>query len=335
MSKSIKPSLLRGYIVALDEKIYRICGIKSGSKMKLVPYDEETRTYDTENYIYVSAEKVCNDYALLQPDGRVTISIVESTPVIDGVKTLDVIICLFRNGKDIKLGTPYVVCRQNMHNVFDVFRYKQDTSKIVQTLQVGVSVSQETVPSNIKLESMLLCHKLLDTYAIEVYKTDTLNDIIQCLGRAKSKIDTALYNIKYEYMQFKKRNPFYTNFVGYHDKLEDLLGSPDVDFMYDFYRAFGMMKCNYNIDIIDNEGGVSHETYERLSLELNQWIRDIIAVEYYDDIDLDKITANKIFAAAKNGFFIITYADGESIADEQEYQRLLALYGKDIFNQRV
>ena len=276
------------YIEEKDE--IEIIRIKKIQNENLFSYIKDGETHK------ISREQLLNEYTRLKPDGILAFTIVNLEN-----KLKDVIVALYRT-KDLNNGIsiPYCACRQN---IFDMFTNQVQKGK---TMYVGVSVSQETMPDDTPFEIVLACNGIDYMNQVSVYLDDTLEQILSFVN--KSKFDLTLTNIH--------NNVTNNDIKGYCTTLNQLL--TENDFMYDFLRAYNIIRVNFAIDKEQTE----LDPFRREYVEglIKEEMFKTYVVKYDKEIDLNKIERSHIIISDKNKeIFIIAYDKGEYI--NREYAR--------------
>ena len=276
------------YIEEKDE--IEIIRIKKIQNENLFSYIKDGETHK------ISKEQLLNEYTRLKPDGILAFTIVNLEN-----KLKDVIVALYRT-KDLNNGIsiPYCACRQN---IFDMFTNQVQKGK---TMYVGVSVSQETMPDDTPFEIVLACNGIDYMNQVSVYLDDTLEQILSFVN--KSKFDLTLTNIH--------NNVTNNDIKGYCTTLNQLL--TENDFMYDFLRAYNIIRVNFAIDKEQTE----LDPFRREYVEglIKEEMFKTYVVKYDKEIDLNKIERSHIIVSDKNKeIFIIAYDKGEYI--NREYAR--------------
>lgn len=298
------------------QKYYKYIGkelysIRLG-RIKNNKFSAKVLTEDTHNeYIQVSEEELKSDYILLNPDGYITFCIVKLHGDIE-----DVIVTLHRN-KDMSANAlPYAVCRQSVSDVFSQTLVKTD-----QIIYVGCSVSQDTCPEGIDFRAMTSCDSMESMDAVAVYMDDTLNDILSFINIKKYNnvlFKSTSASIK-AYKNMKERATIARsqgNFMlspppkpfGYENDLKDLLIHND--FMYDFYKAFGINILPFPIYMEEyiniNDNSIRKIRY--LEDIIRHDILEVYVTPFSKTIDLKQIMRNYMLAIDSNDkLWIIAY----------------------------
>lgn len=265
--------------------------------------NENLFSYEKENVSYkITREELLKNYTKLRPDGTVAFTIVNLEN-----KLKDVIVTLYRT-KDLQDGIaiPYCACRQN---IFDMFTNQVQKGK---TMYVGVSVSQETMPDDTPFEIVLACNGIDYVNQVSVYLDDTLEDLLSFVN--KPKFDLVLTNIH--------NNVTNKDIQGYCTSLRQLL--EENDFMYDFLRAYNIIRVNFAID----KDSTELDPFRREYIEgiIKEEMFKTYVVKYDKEINLNKIERSHIIVSDKNKeIFIIAYDKGEYINRE---------YAKNIKDKR-
>lgn len=271
---------------------------------------------NSNEFIQVSEEELKDDYILLNPDGYITFCIVKLYGEIE-----DVIVTLHRNQDMFENALPYAVCRQSVSDIFT-----QTIIKTPEIMYVGCSVSQDTCPEGVDFRAMTSCNEMESMDAAAVYMDDTLDTILSFINVKKYNnvlTKSTISSIKsYEDMKnmtiaARAEGRFLAlppKPYGYENELKDLLIHND--FMYDFYKAFGINIIPYPID--NKAFKLSEDNYEANSIALQKirYIEDIIrhdilaiyVTAFNKTINLKEIKRNYMLAIDSNDkLWIIAY----------------------------
>lgn len=250
--------------------------------------------------ISLPPDELKEKYTRLRPDGVIYFNIVHVGEI------LDVMILMYRN-KDIqeKKNTPYIVCRQNITDVF-----ANTINPNYDNLIVGLAVSEESLPEKLPMETVLSCDGMEKSIGVCVYMDDTLQDILSMI---KTKdFDTVLYNlfvehIRYKYKDNQKEYLSKKNVDGYSKTLQGLL--EDNEFMYEFCHGYGIYPVTFEVTKDEINNG-KLRLYNRLAMSniLMKNIVDTVVVSFDKDIELDKIEKDYfLLRDIKNKMYIVLY----------------------------
>ena len=221
------------YIDKDNEQVLELIRILKADpiKDKIRYFDMHTGKANTIDY-----KTLIDNYSELSPDG----SIIFAVASVGNAN--DVIVALKDYANKSKNELPYAVCRQSIHDFFQDFN-KEDFRRI----SVGISVSQDTCPSNIHFGQVLTCDASKEIYQkhVMIYLDDTLDDILKLVR--STKYDNALKKLKTMAYQEARQEGFNeNNIIGYCESLRDLLESNT--FMYDFRKCFNIVEVPFHID---------------------------------------------------------------------------------------
>lgn len=262
---------------------------------------------ETQNKkITITKDTLINDYTKLNPDGFIYFNIAK-------IRDLeDVLITVFTR-EDIEKGDerPYSVCRQNITDFF--------ANSISPDMQYcGMNVTRDTLPVDVKMESILMCDTIESYEALAFYITDNLDTI---LSFVKTKeYDNILYTLLLDHVKYKFKDlgkKYYMDLIrnrntidGYCKGIKDLLIFNN--FMYDLRTAFNI----YSLDIdlsMDNEYGflstVNRQVIERiLCKNIVSGSNGSLIIRYNKDIDIDEIKRDYILVSDLNeNLYIVAY----------------------------
>ena len=170
------------------------------------------------NKYWISKDELIDNYTMLNPDGLMSISIVE----LD--ESPDIIVSVANLKKSDNL--PFAICRQCMYDFFTNEMIKDPD----RTMYLGASVNRKTCPANIDFNLLTTCNSIRETRFIAVYLDDNLDTILGLI-RTK-KYDDILRQIHVTMNKIYEGK----NIIGLNDTLRDLL--VDLQFMYDFRSCF-------------------------------------------------------------------------------------------------
>lgn len=170
------------------------------------PAEINVYDYETESIKKVRVDSL-KDYSPIKPDGIFTISIVHIRDA-KGQVYRDVIATAAKYLL-VELGidnTPYVVCRQNINDIF----YSLMSSDPETDNLVGLSVSKDTCPSNFDFKLMLAADSVECSDIVNFYRTDNIDDILKLFNIKKyndvllDSFQTYIKRIKKPEYNFKK-----------------------------------------------------------------------------------------------------------------------------------
>lgn len=185
-------------------KFYKSLEDGSFEILRVVDMDNKDKTrckvlnVDTEETQNVSYEYL-QQYVPLEPYGIVSFNIValEIDPKTRKPASKDIMVLAYKS-MDIKLGMqdPYIVCRQSINDFFAQFLDNDPENEFGQSNgmgeMVGVSVSRETCPTNIKMKSLASCVDILESQIVNIYRDDNVDTILKCVN------DTLKHNMDFD-----------------------------------------------------------------------------------------------------------------------------------------
>lgn len=261
-----------------------------------------------KNKVVLTKEQL-EEFTMIEPDGLI-IHVLASDPQ-HGVDTL----CMLYKIEDIdnNVMEPYAICRQNVIDPFETI-LNNDSSKIY----VGVSMSRDTAPADFDFKSLCTATGVRDQKINFVYKDDSFEDIM-------SFVHESLYNKALNIIKSHMSKDDRSTYIGFESTYRQLL--IDNDFMYDFRRAFNIVRLNLTIDTsIDSwtDDGIYKISDKEIktveSLTKHQVIAPIL-IKYDKSVDIDSIKRDYLFFEDLNKeLYIISYEKGEYI--NREYDSL-------------
>jgi hypothetical protein len=205
----------------------------------------------------------------------------------------DVVVTVHRKD-DLDKGDvePYVVCRQQVSNLFNEILIKDNF------YHLGMSVSRDTCPPDSNFMDALACNGLESGETISVYLDDTLDTILSLLDT--TKYDNVLKGI------YKDIDHNITE--GACQSLWSLLDYYDI--MYDFYLGNGIARVPF--DIVDDTINIEQVLYlEHLNKHV---LIEPMVVPYKYDLDLSKIERAHIrIIDSSMKVYVISYLEGEYV----------------------
>lgn len=260
-------------------------------------------------------------FTMLNPDGLI-VHVLASDPN-QGIDTL----CMLYRMDDIdkNIMEPYAVCRQNIVDPFEML-LNSDPNKTY----VGVSISKDTAPEGFDYMSVCAANGIRDQKVHFVYKDDTFEDIMSFVNH--TIFDKALQIIKSHMDDFD-----IMKFEGFKDTYKELL--QENDFMYDFRRAFNIIRINFTIDKsverwTDSIYKISAEEIKTIEGITKHLVMAPVLVKYDKSINLEKIEKSYIvFEDLDKGIYVISYDKGNYI--NREYDSLEDHRDKELLLNKI
>ena len=279
-----------------------------------------------ENNKKVSLSKLqFSEFTMLAPDG-ILVHVLASDPN-QGVDT----VCLLYRMEDIEesnipVPLPYAVCRQNIIDPFEMLLNNNPNKTIV-----GVSISQDTTPEGFDFKSVCMASGIRYQKLHFIYKDDTFEDMFRFIN--EELFDKSLKVIK-EVMDESDN----IKFEGFKDTYRELL--EENDFMYDFRRAFKIVRINFTIDTSVKswtEDGIYKISEKEVniieSITKHQVINPIL-IKYDKTVDLEAIKRHYIvFEDLNKKIYVISYDKGNYI--NREYDALSDQRDKELLLKKM
>lgn len=279
---------------------------------------------DKDNHKVSLSKEQLSEFTMLEPDGLI-VHVIASDPV-QGSDT----ICLLYRMDDLNNGDnePYAVCRQNIVDPFEIL-LNNDSNKTI----VGVSISKDTAPEGFDFKTVYTATGIRYQQINFIYKDDSFEDIMSFVN--KEVFDDTLKIISDILDDDKDCN---IKFTGYNNTYKELL--MENDFMYDFRRAFGIVRINISIDkSIDkwSEDGIykiSKQEIETIESLTKHLIIAPILIKYDKTVDLTEIKRSYIiFEDINKEIYVISYDKGNYI--NREYDALLDQRDKELLQNKI
>ena len=273
--------------------------------------------------------KLLKEYTPLEPDGVIMFSIVElggdvknpfQDVVVTGIKFLN-----------MKLGdtAPFVICRQNIVDIYNNLVVRTDDDIIY-----GCSINQNNCPSNYDFRAFLQCDKVVDTITVNIYRMDTLDDILALIET--NKFDKILEdnNATFIKNEVDKKDitkaMFKKSYKGWCKSLKQLL--TENNFQADINEMFGIIDVDFKLsDYMVTKKLPNGEEYDSVVDDMIVWfsglynapIQELTVLEYYHDINLGEFNNSRYFFLRDNDkkLYLLVYTINGEIkeADLIEY----------------
>lgn len=279
---------------------------------------------DEENRKVSLTKDQLSEFTMLEPDGLI-IHVIASDPM-QGSDT----VCLLYRIDDFNNGIsePYAVCRQNIVDPFEIL-LNNDPSKTI----VGVSISRDTAPEGFDFKMAYSANGIKYQQANFIYKDDSFEDIMSFVNEeAFDKTLKIVSDILDDDEDCRIK------FSGYNSTYRDLLIQND--FMYDFRRAFNIVRFNFAIDkSIDrwNEDGIykiSEKEIKSIEGVTKHQVISPILIKYDKSVDLSEIKRSYIvFEDSNKDIYVISYDKGNYI--NREYDALSDQRDKELLQNKM
>lgn len=277
---------------------------------------------DKQNNKIALSKEQFEEFTMVKPDGLV-IHVLASDPN-QGLDTL----CFLYKIEDIdnNVQEPYAVCRQNIVDPFEMLLNNDPTKTYV-----GVSISRDTCPEGYDFKSVCMAAGIRHQRIHFVYKDDSFEDIM-------SYVNENLFNKTLGIIRDHMDESDILRFIGFKDTYRDLL--KENDFMYDFRRAFNIIRINIDIDTsIESwtEDGIYKISNEEIEIIEGITKHEVIApivIKYDRTIDIEKIKRSYIlFEDSNENIYILSYDKGNYI--NREYDALEDQRDKELLQKKI
>ena len=284
--------------------------------------------YDREEYRIVSPESL-RGYTPLKPDGILTVADVE-VPDEEGKPHKDVIVTAtkYLNIEFNPVTIPYAVCRQSITDIFNNLVITNPDKELV-----GLSVNQDTCPTNFDFKVMFAASKIGVNDFINFYRSDVLDDLYEMMSIGTyNKTLKDLYLIHCDHTDDPKAM-FMHEHGGWCDNLKLLLDQNN--FQADIDQMLGITTVGFEVAPYLEEATNGKITYNIAREDFKYWlsyifkinIKEASVLEYDHDINLADFNDNKYFIIRDIGrklYLIVYTTEGEYLeADlEAKYQEM-------------
>lgn len=292
--------------------ILRICEILKDKNSVRVITENNTKSVMT-------IEDLSKEYTPLEPFGIMSFNIVSLGNTKD--KSKDVMVMMYKL-TDLKLGIedPFAICRQSIN---DFFADLLCNNPLTENNLVGVCCSRENCPTGIKFNILAACDDLISMNVVNIYRGDTLKDIMQCVPILKEMDNTLnklfITNCKAENV---KGTEFLTSHNGWCKDLKTLFKENNAQGCLD--EMMGITDVDFNLSNYFDKRDSGVYELNRVALLFFDEIFKVRAVqtrviEYNYSIDLAKFNnTNYVFLRDNtNKVYLIVYlVDGEFLESE-------------------
>ncbi len=300
----------------------RIVAVRKPFKIKSCTKDPSEITiydYDTDERKKVLVESL-KGYTPLEPDGIAVFSIINIRDS-KGVSCKDVVVTgtKFINVKYKVSNMPFVVCRQNITDVFYNLIAKDENDTLV-----GMSINQDNCPAQFDFRLMLAADSIVYSDFINFYRVDTLDEILKMVK--VNKFDEILSDLFARHINYigKPEMMFKNEHGGWCKNLKTLLTQNN--FMADINEMLGIIQVDFKLS--DYEVAVSKKDnnniveYKIARDDLRLWlssiykmnISEVAILEFGHDINLADFNDTKylLIRDITNTLYLAVYTiDGE------------------------
>lgn len=304
-------------------EVYKVISYVNTSEIRIKNID----TNEKKRMKYSDIEK--SGFNILNPDGYITFNIVDI-----GSNKEDIIVSMHRI-EDIAEGCrPYCVARQAVINIYNevIKRYDNFT-------HVGMTMSIDTVPENVKYDMMLACESVKLFTSIAYYIDDKLDDILECITvrnmKKYNQVLEALFMDNYEklsdYIKATEDILSKDNYYGFCRNLKTFLTYHE--FMYDARHGLGVAYIDKSFDLdlyTDQDMYVPHkEIVDYIEESYGFKIYNPVMYRFSKDIDLKKIDKNYLLCMFKEeNLYICTYDSSDDIIESIHENEMLSVADK-------
>lgn len=290
--------------------------VKDPAEITIFDYADDTR-----KKVRVDSLK---EYSPLKPDGIATFSVAtirdsNNKPCKDVLVTAIKFLNL-----ELKLSSiPYVVCRQNITDIFYTYITSEENHNMV-----GLSVNQDTCPSNFDYRMMLAADSVEHSEFINFYRLDTLDDILSMVKI--NNYDTVLNDLYNRHVKHENKPElmFKSEHNGWCKDLKTLLETNN--FMADVNQMLGITQVDFKVpDFLEDVKKDDEITYQVANYDLRVWLsstysvnmKEIAVMEFGHDINLADFNDNKYLLVrdSENKLYLMVYTtDGEFFGSDLE-----------------
>ena len=301
----MKITAMLGYKIFKEEQdkliMYRIIKMKN-YKDGVEPTEVSVKDIDTNEIKTVRVEDL-KGFTPLQPDGYLTFNQVH---IHNGNEILNDVIITASKILNLKIGDnlPYAICRQSCTDIFYNLLCADESEMIV-----GLSVNQDTCPTNFDYRELLACDGLDKTQYVNYYRTDTLEDVLPMIKKKRLN-DVMEENFK-KHIKVSGRtaNIFKKEDKGWCKDIETLL--TENNFQADIDQMLDITAVDFDIkDYIITKPlpGKPDEEYESITDDFKNWLKGLfrvnintISIIKYDyDVDMVDFKNSRYFLLRDN-----------------------------------
>lgn len=305
-------------------KLIRLIKTRKYKNTILDPVEVLVRDENTKEEYKLRTEILKNEYTPLMPDGLLTFNI---AGLRDGKgKIVKDVIVTASKILNVQIGDriPFAVCRQNITDIFYNLICKSEND-----MMVGLSINRDNCPTNFDYRIMLSCDDISYTESFNIYRNDTLKDILQYIKLNKFN---KIMEENYKEFVSTTNDPgliFKKSSKGWCKDLVTLL--KENNFQNDIDEMLGITAVDFEIaPFLEDKSipGKEEYTYKTPSKEFHDWLaynvfklnmKDITVLEYDHDINLGDFNNSRYFFLRDNSdklyMFIYTLYGEEYTVD--------------------
>jgi hypothetical protein len=291
---------------------YRIIKIRK-PKSTGAPCEITVKDLDTDEILKVKVEDL-KGFTPLRADGYLTFNIVHINDQHGGILRDVVVTASKIDNLEIGDNRPYAVCRQSITDVFYNLLCKDYDDMIV-----GLSVSQDTCPTNFDFFTMLACDGIDYSDNVYYYRDDTIENIYPMIKIYK--FNDVLYN---NFMKHVKhiadtRAAFKKQDKGWCKDLQTLLKENNFQMDVDQMLKITALDFDLKESFISKQLPGSNDEYTSLVPDLITWINqefrlninNITVIKYDIDINLVDFKDSKylLFRDNQKDLYLLVYTE--------------------------
>lgn len=304
-------------------EILRVVDLNQKDKTRCTAMDESGKNHKI-------GQEDLKGYTPLEPYGVVTFNLLKLNNKEGERADKDVMVTAHKL-IDLKLGlnnnTPFIICRQSVND----FYYDYISHNPTETRMYGFSVSQDTCPTNINMNTLTACSEVLESIMIFVYKDDTVESMITCIpSYIKYNIDKCLKQLHDEYCDSINATPIVKAgkvIHGWCSDLETLMNTNN--FMVDFNQMCEI--TGFDVDLLDwmvlgDDGLYSFNEAARLFFctvfKVNAVDTKIVKFDYSVNMANFKHDKYTMIRDAKNNIWIVVYLEEGKYLEEELIEQI-------------
>ena len=261
--------------------IYRAIDVNEKNHMA------QLKNIETSEVVNKPSGWITENMVMIEPDTTIRFLITEST---EGFPDVYVVVHTPKNP------APEMVLRQDIC----------DTTDDENVYNAGMCVNTNMLGDPKDIIHIIECAKVNSKCDIYGYVSDTLNDIVECLGEYKECLDDTLKSIN---ARINKASNLGRTVNGYCTDIVSLM--KQCEFIAHYRWVFHITKIDFPIRLTNDKSDIVLNKLQKHYLEdiLQKYIENILVIEYDHDVDLKGLIGRPhiMVSDSEERIYLITY----------------------------